>query len=402
MILFVLSTQAQNLKVFTPSNTTTTDYTPIGISPNGKYMIGSRYFISPTSGTWSLIYFIMDWQNCSSEDWHANGYRWGTFTDVNDSGNACGSVYDGDNIGMGYCVPTVIDGQKTTTAHFYQADGVDKYINSQNTVVGYVRNYDTSTSDPYVWTANGSTSLPTPTSALNGIQANYSLVPVYISDDEQIIYGTLKNETGYGCIPVKWTYKENGYECSAIASDLVEPKLYKEDHEYTTPYKEFEILHVSPNGEWLSILLTTTDNETLMARYNTKNETLNVLEKGGNSGCIADDGTMVGQYSQGNYYWPAESDSAYIFEDVFPLVKEELEHMAPKDISADGKTILGESGYSIVVLSEADPTIPSGIKAVTSENMTTAGTYTLDGIRLEKVTMPGVYIRNGKKILIEK
>lgn len=401
-MLFVLSTQAQSLKVFTPSNTSTTDYDPIGISPNGKYLIGWRYFISPTSGTTSYTYFIMDWEEASSEDWYANGYRWGTFTDVNDIGNACGSVYDGTNIGMGYCVPTIKDGQKGTTAHFYQQDGSDKFINSKNTVVGYVRDYDKSISVPWLWSLNGSFALSTPTSAMNNIQTNYSLIPIYISDDEGIIYGTLKNEAGYGCIPVKWIYNGNGYECITIASDFIEPKLHTEYEESAKPYKEFEIFHVSPNGEWLSVRLMTKENKSMIARYNTSTDSLEVLGDGYDSGAIANDGTMVGQYDKGNYYWPANADSAYIFEDVFPIVKEQLSYMAPKDISADGRTILGENGNSIVVLSDAIPTIPSGIQNVVNEKNIKTGIYNLIGVRLKEYTKPGIYIKNGKKIIVGK
>lgn len=399
---FVHSSHAQTLTVFTPSNTTTTDFDTKGISPNGTYLIGSRYFVSSRTGTFSITYFILNWQNYStvtnitSDHYYPATSKERSICDVNNIGNACGSVMDDDsNVGAGYCVPAVKNGKKTTIKHVYKKGAIAKYINVNNSIVGY-----NSGTEPYLATATGGViSLPTPASVLDSIQSGFYLIPLYISDDESTIIGTLQYNNRY--IPVKWIYGQNGYECYAFAEKWIEPVLHEYNYEYSTSYKSFNITYVSPNGEWLSGLLTSNENKSYTARYNMTLDSFDILEdKTFSGGPIADNGLMVGKDSKnGHYYWPADADTIFTFEEVFPIVKE-IGGMTPVDISADGKTIIGDYGYSIVVLSDAVADIPSNIRNINNNKECKTEIFTLNGMRIEKITSPGIYIKNGKKIIV--
>lgn len=71
-------------------------------------------------------------------------------------------------------------------------------------------------------------------------------------------------------------------------------------------------------------------------------------------------------------------------------------------VSTDDKTVFGAKEYQVNLFFEGseDETI-TGIHVITNQIVDKEGYYTLQGIRLDKPTRAGIYIHNGKKVIVK-
>jgi len=386
------------------------EYTPTGISPNGRYLIASRMQTSPWSYNYNIHDFIIDlqtWQE--TEAIYLSEYRYCTFQDVNNYGNACGTVsYDEDKgYGKGYGTPAVKDGNYYAKAitYIYSSDAaVTTYgINDNKTIVGTIQN--SQKYEPIVITADGITNLPIPSEVVNDL-SEYTVAPLSISNDEQTIIGY----ASFGrYIPLKWTRKNGNYVCMPLAVKYVSPVLDGGNGENVeTPYTSFSISNVSDNMEWISGTLTDKEGKNHIARYNVNNDSFDLLESENiaiYSACpITDSGTMIarGTTEDGNvtgYYWNAGSSSAVEIKKCFPILSD-YKSVSIAGISSDGRTILGVCDGCMFVLSEAVAS-SIGQQAVVGGNKEESGFYNLNGCKIKFPKTPGIYIHNGKKIVIK-
>lgn len=71
-------------------------------------------------------------------------------------------------------------------------------------------------------------------------------------------------------------------------------------------------------------------------------------------------------------------------------------------ISTDDKTVFGAKEYQVNLFFEGseDENI-TGIHALNNQIVDKEGCYTLQGIRLDKPAGAGIYIHNGKKVIVK-
>ena len=71
-------------------------------------------------------------------------------------------------------------------------------------------------------------------------------------------------------------------------------------------------------------------------------------------------------------------------------------------ISTDDKTVFGTKEYQINLFFEgSDDDATTGIRAINHPIADKEGYYTLQGIRVNKPVRAGIYIHNGKKIIVK-
>lgn len=386
------------------------EYTPTGLSPNGRYLIASRMQTSPWSYNYNIHDFIIDlqtWQE--TEAVYLSEYRYCTFQDVNNYGNACGNVWHDEKkgAGIGYGEPAVKDGSyyAKPITYIYSSDAaVTTYgINDNKTIVGTVQN--SRKYEPIVFTDDGITNLPIPTEVVNDLP-EYTVAPLSISNDEQTIIGYASLGR---CIPLKWTRKNGDFVCTPLAVKYISPVLDGGNGKNVeTPYTSFSINCVSDNMEWISGTLTDKEGKNHVARYNVNNDNFDLLESENlainSAGPITDSGTMIarGTTADGNvtgFYWSSGSSSAVEIKIVFPILSD-YKSISVAGISSDGRTILGLCDACMFVLSEA---VASGIgqQVDVAKNKKESGFYNLNGCKIKALKTSGIYIHNGKKIVIK-
>lgn len=399
--LCLLQAKGQKLIIITNPNPDYVMLEPIGISPNGRYIIGNWMQTNAWTYNYQSRDFIVNlqtWQETNA--YYKNEYKDGYFADVNNYGNACGSVISSDNnVGLGYGTPAIRDGNYYAKGYIYDTGEITAYgINDNKTIVGTI--WDPK-QKPVIWKFAEtviSSRLPVPTS-IEENSTDYAIVPLSISNDEKTIIGFASNGNS---IPLEWTYTNGSYECKVLASKYVS---LKSDLKSAAPYVSFEVKCISDNHEWISGTLKDQEGIIHVARYSVKNDVLDVLGSENpdinSAGPITDDGTMIPAGWENGYntafYWSAGSKTIHRIKDVFPILSD-YTSISIKAISSDGLTILGNSGSELFVISEANPTRINQISAEKGKGDNYY--YNLSGCKISKPTTHGLYIHNGQKIIV--
>lgn len=421
-----ISANCQTLTIIDAADVDGYSLSATGVSPDGQWIIGDYSGSSASMYSQACLLNLKKWEE--KKALYANGYRYGSFADVNNGGYACGWIIDDDgNTGIGNAAPWSTGNEDKHWAkgfvYYTQQSPVKAVgiydINENNTILGsfsyrYSDYIDSTSVEPILWTCSDEQlikmiNLPTPAEMIKGLRS-YQVIPLKISEDETTIIGYVY---GNCYIPLKWTIENGQYECKALANNYIEPIFYSRDHVYTTPYKSFHPYCVSDNCEWIGGELYDTEGNLFTARYNVSTDHFDVLlsNNGAGSSIITDDGTMIWGYnistSEHFYYtakyWMPNSSEPLDIKDAFTVLKD-YDDITVSGISSDGKTIVGtilggSDGNRIFVLSDA---MQNGIHSVNiEEKPDKKAIYDLNGKRVNDTTIPGIYIKNGKKVVIK-
>lgn len=432
ILIVVMSVPAsgQMLTIIDPADANEYSFSATGVSPNGKWIIGDVSGSEASMYSSPCILNVQKWNEKKAV--YANGYRYGSFADINNNGYACGWIADDDgNVGVGYAAPwsTGSEDRHWAKGFVYYSlppqspiDAVGVFdINDNNTILGTLRYMYTNNNyyvEPVLWTCSDEqevnmVNLPMPTEMIENLSA-YQVIPMKISEDETKIIGYVYD--GNRHIPLNWSSENGQYVCAALSSKNIEPMFYSDNHEYTTPYLSFCPSCVSDNCEWIGGDLYDTERNLFIARYNVTSDRFDVLTSSNGLGkvLITNDGTMIWGYTyntdEGTFtsakYWMPDSSAPTDIKDSFPILAD-FDNLTVHGISSDGKTIVGtkiapasgvEGGNKIFVLTDAEP---SGISCVGADKSTSSNAvYNLNGVRISNITTPGIYIRNGKKVVV--
>lgn len=337
-----------------------------GISPNGRYVIGSNPSKSMTGYVFDTTTGEIKWIT----EYDGSDYtKAGEFSAITDDGVVCGTAYDPEHM----ITYSDIFGSVTSPAQSAAVwkDGKCTLLgygdfdlnNLKNTgdgsvatgisadgkkVVGYFSTSNAAYMDACVWTENEGnwtlTWLPLPEDTKNS--RAYA-----ISADGTTTFGiiTMSDRTNYGII-----WKDNGYT-------LISQDMLGEDDSFT---HQFTFKSMSPNGKYVALAL----QSGFTYIYNTENgeyKTIPMLEGSNNLSYVAldNDGNAVSAYSFGSIYfggdvynqpfWYSYSDNRVLdltyymsifaegLETDFSLSAEDKTQAVPIAISADGSKVVG-------------------------------------------------------------
>lgn len=386
------------------------------MSPNGKYVVGANYA--------TFAPFAWDVENNQYYD-YTDAEEGATFHAASNNG-----VFVGESDFHAICATPggeiqvlwfnegeqmyneefdfwYTTGDAGASAFAVTADG--------ETIFGFY--YDQSYyTTPCYWRNGERVDLPLPTAEEVGFEIGGGEVR-WCTPDGKLLLGFLMDNysTWPACV---WRMNEDGsYTCDPICKDYFEA-----DYGMGKPYMLFCPYGMSENGEWASISLQAEfdafnwadPTPIQMARMNLTTGELQVLgeelDQTTIPGCIANDGSMfyilnalMGIVGREAYYWPAGADHGIAFEELIGGPVEELEGLlcnTPCAMTADGKTIQGfgmteEADIFTYVLSLGEVVSLNEMAAVKAVKI-----CNLQGEVLDAIGAPGVYVVDGRKVLI--
>lgn len=296
----------------------------------------------------------------------------GAFHAVNNNGLAVGELVGADYVSHAI----MYDANEGTYTTLYEA--ADDAGNSAyaitadgSLIVGY--HFDAAwTTHACVWTDGGKTrtDLAWPTEEELGFPLDYASAR-FVSADGSVIAGYAQDWNSGSWVALVWNLVDGEYVPQVISTPYYQPLAWDDNGPVIPaepkPFQQFEPLQISPNGEWLSLIVkafsdpTDWDNMPYIqaARLNLKSGQLEVLDnpteqEGPEMFGIANDGTAVGRqngefdfetWSQPveGVIWKAGTTELTKLTDIFT----DDDYLAFQtsyalcDISADGRYLLG-------------------------------------------------------------
>lgn len=433
-----LATQAQNNFTVSPTNYGADEigFVAEGMSDDLKWVAGSDQLgnypavWNTETNTMSLLIeqdsvWIdpMVWGEVGEPYWDYKNYE-GVFHAITANGVAVGSMTDANYISH----PVCYDANNGTYFRLFetaQDAGSEAYgiTADGSTIVGY--HFDESwTTYACVWTNNGQTrtDLPWPTNMR--FEIDYASAR-WISADGAMILGYVQDFNTGDWVAVAWRRNGNSYEPVPFGDNFYQTREFDDNGELIevdcpNPYYKFEPCALSANGVWASVFLVESYDvndwfntpAATCARYNFTTQQLEVFandsdEDGPELFGIANDGTAVGRRNQEDaVIWNVNSNEIV-------RVAEQYAGDAYVDawmmsalcfVTGDGCYTLGYSmdeygNESSFILRLRDHV---GIENVEAEPVAprVKGIYDMMGRKLDKVNGRGVYIIDGKKVLV--
>lgn len=388
------------------------------MSPNCKYVVGSN-FATLAPCVWDVETNTYYNYECDGESasFHASSNN-GLF--VGDDGTqAAYATIGGELQNLWYNVGEEVyneeldfwysTGDAGSSAYAVTADG--------ETIFGFY--FDaTYYTTPCYWRNGERVDLPIPTEEEVGFEVSGAEVRWCTSDGKLLLGYVLDN---YGTWPAcVWRRNEQGgYDCDPICKDY-----YEADFGNNKPYMLFCPYGLSENGEWVSLSIQgefdafnwADPTPVQMARLNLNSGVLQVLDEEldqtTTASCIANDGSMffiggalMGMVGRVANYWESNAESSCPMEELTGVL-EELEYVmgnTPCAVSADGKTIQGfalseEGDLFTYVINLGNIVSLNELAAQQGKSLEICN---LQGEMLHEVSVPGLYIINGKKVLVK-
>lgn len=324
----------------------------------------------------------------------------GDMRSVSDEGKAVG-------YGNG-SVPYVLNADGTASALEYTGTGgIAETVTPDGKLIAGSTNWDQQQYSTHacIWQDNKVTYLPEPTTEWLGWTMNGTAAK-YISKDGSVIVGWIIDDIAtFPCIV--WRKNVDG-----SYSALPLSRQYFDGGDGTRHYWNFNATGLSRNGRYIALTVQEPDYDepTLMARYDLKNQTLEVMNaddaglsptEGYLSSSIADDGTVVGvlqdvfNQTRKAVIWKAGEEKAKLLAEEFSAISKFAEYdesfHVPTGITPDGKNIVGfasnvDGGYETYIFNIDEYSGPAGIgNAVNGDSDTknVVARYTTDGKKIK-------------------
>lgn len=405
--------------------TTATQLMGESMSLNAKYVTGLNY------GTNNACI----WNTETNEFINFTAYDEGMVHAINSDGTAVGST-------VGYGGKALIcyaDGTSTTLEDNggTNTQGADAWCISEDgkTIGGFYYYFEWTDAAqtegfyatfPCVWQDKKCINLLYPTKAEMGFNVDGAGLR-WMSADGSVLLGYLVDDKATWPAIIWRKNAQGDYECDPICKDYFEA-AYKKGK----PYMMFNPCALSANGEWVALIIQDEFDDsdfskpmpiTKVARLNLKTGKLEILEAGQPMGAnsIADDGSVLlytnvdGIFGRIGYIWKAGETTMTCLDDMLSKVKGMPEFGAnvPASFAADNKTIMGfgidqdANIFSYVVnLDDVEKALNNldAIEEVMTEtnvSTTNGNIFTITGQKVNSMKRPGLYIVNGKKILVK-
>ena len=406
--------------------TTSTQLMGEGMSPNAKYVTGLNY------GAQSPCI----WDTETGAFTNFTDYEEGALHAVNSKGTAVGTT-------LGYGGKALVcnaDGSSYTLQDNggENTQGADAWCISEDgkTIGGFYFYFEwtnlTQTEGyyatfPCVWQDKKCIDLPYPKSSDMGFNIDGAGLR-WMSSDGSVLLGYLVDDKATWPAVIWRKNAQGTYFCDPICKDFFEAEYQK-----GKPYMMFSPTSLSSNGEWVALTIQDEFDDSnfntpaptpKVARYNLKTGKLEVLDSDQalSASSIANDGSVLlytnidGIFGRIGYVWKAGQSSLVCLDDLMSKIKGVPDFGAnvPASFASDSQTFMGfgidqdTNIFSYVLnLATAEKAIndPNAIEDVKAQDSTPSlangGIYTITGRKVSEMKVPGLYIVNGKKVLVK-
>lgn len=404
--------------------TTSTQLMGEGMSLDAKYVAGQNY----------ATYTPCIWNTETGEFKNYAAFEEGTVHAVNSKGTAVGTTvgYGGkalvchidgttetleDNGGVntqGADAWCISDDGKTIGGFYYYFEWIDKAQTE-----GFYATF------PCVWQDKKCTTLPYPSKEEMGFNIDGAGLR-WMSADGSVMLGYLVDDKATWPAVVWSKNAQGNYVCDPICKNYFEasPKQGK-------PYMMFNPCGLSSNGEWVALIVQDEFDDSnfnnpipmpKVARYNLRTKQLEILEsdQAFAASAISNEGSVLlytnidGLYGRIGYVWKVGESKPTCLDDMLNKAKDMPEFGAnvPAAYAADNQTIMGfgiDQDANIFTYVVNLSTLENAINGANGIEDTKAETkalgdgniYTITGYKVNDMKKPGLYIVNGKKLLVK-
>ncbi len=393
-----------------------------GMSANAKYVVGTNYsYFAPCI-----------WDTETNDFVNFPQYEEGVLHAVNNDGIAIGSSRT--NGGKAMIVHTDGTSEILSDNGGANTQGSDAWCVSADgkTIGGFYYYFEWKNEEqtegfyatfPCVWQNKKCIILPYPSKNEIGFNVDGAGLR-WMSADASILLGYLVDDMATWPIIIWRKNAEGNYEYDASLCQ----RFYGEKYASGKPYMKFSPAALSANGEWIVLTVQKSFDENdsnipsdKIARYNLKTDQLEVLGGGIDEmvapSAISDEGTVLMYTSNGDifgrtgYVWKAGETKAIIIDDMLRKVNgmPDFNTNTPVTFAADNKTILGfciddtRNFFSYVIDIDRMEEAINGIQkpTVSVPQYFSDGIYTITGRKVINMDQPGLYIKNGKKVMVK-
>lgn len=402
--------------------TTSTQLMGEGMSLNAKYVAGLNYGTSAPAIWDSETNHITDFTEYEEGSLHA----------VNSNGVAVGSTLSYG----GKALVAFADGTSKTLKDNGgdNSEGTDAWCISDDgkTIGGFYYYFEWTNAEqtegfyatfPCVWQDEKCITLSYPDKKQMGFNIDGAAVR-WMSSDASVLLGYIVDDKATWPAVIWRKGADGTYTCDPICKDYFEA-----GYNQGKPYMLFNPQALSENGEWIALNIQEEFDDsnfnnplppTHIARYNLKTAKLEILgstDQKFAASAISNDGTVLlytdvdGIYGRVGYIWKSGETSVTCLDDMLLKIKDMPDFGAniPAAFAADGKTYMGfgidQDGniFSYVVnIDEMEKAI-NGIQplTVTPTPLVRPGIFTITGRQVRNMKQPGIYIVNGKKVMVK-
>lgn len=364
----------------------------------------------------------------------------GSFHAINNAGKAVGSLETRNEMGEAIAHPILADITTNSYTYLYMGAndaGCEAYgiTEDGNTILGFY--FDGAwTTHACVWTNNGQTrtDLPKPTTEQFGCPIDY-VSARWISGDGNIILGYAQDATNGAWVAMLWRKSGNSYVPECIANPYFQPYTYDDNGEIVLPenpkpYFQFHPTALSYDGNYVALKVLERHNPNdwdniplnKAARYcvttgvlevlntNQEYDDLEIFGIANNGTCV---GRMLGAFNPETWSQPCDgviwrggetemtTIATQFANDIYmsAQVASALSHITSDNAYVTGYAVNEDGEQTIFVVQIGEPNL--GIENVENNQMPVVkGIYDLSGRKLDRITRRGIYIVDGKKVVV--